>query len=399
MAPLRLGSTLTTEERAEKQRLILRDSGALFSLLVIAAVLFTLTLLLFNSFTQHRRDLAARWQRRGEAAMRAGRPAQAIDALRSALAYASTDRLLQVELAEALAGAGHTQEAVAYFNTLRETEPGSGMINLQLARLAARQGVEATAIQDYQAAIDGTWQGDGYVRRRESRLELAKYFISRKRFDQARTQLLVAAGNAPDDVSIKLEIAGLLESAEDPTDALGLYKRILQHHHLHPEELQTALEGAGRNAYQLGRFLVAKEYLERALDQPSFEKQPQALRANARDMLADSIHILLLYPSTELSVRARAERIAHARKIASARLASCVNPLKAAAFTDLNARWKALPPKVNVLRLERDPQLEQTTMQLVYDTETVTSHVCGAPTGDDLLLLKIAQAPTAVEQQ
>lgn len=399
MAPLRLGTTLTTEERLEKQRLILRDSIALLSLIAIVVVLFVLTLLLFNSFKQHRRDLAARWQRRGEAAMQGKRPVQAIDALRSALAYAPGDQKLQVELAEALGSAGHTLEAIAYFNTLRETEPGSGMINLQLARLYARQGSEAAAIQDYQAAIDGKWEGDGYVRRRETRLELAKYFISRKHFNQARTQLLVAAGNAPDDVSIKLEIAGLLETAEDPADALDLYKGALRHRRLKPQQRQIALEGGGRTAYELGHFLAAKGYLEHALNEPEFDKQPKALREQARSMLAESVHILLLYPSADLSPRARAERIARVQKIAAQRLTGCLNPKNASLLTDLTTRWQHLPPKLTISQLARDPQLEQTTMQLVYDTEKVTSQVCGAPTGDDALLLKIAQAPAAVEQE
>jgi len=46
-----------------------------------------------------------------------------------------------------------------------------------------------------------------------------------------------------------------------------------------------------------------------------------------------------------------------------------------------------------------DPQLEQTIMQLVYQTEQITSQQCGPPTGNDALLLKMARAPEAIEQQ
>jgi hypothetical protein len=51
------------------------------------------------------------------------------------------------------------------------------------------------------------------------------------------------------------------------------------------------------------------------------------------------------------------------------------------------------------LQLEQNPELEQTIMQLVYQTEQVASRECGAPMGNDALLLKISQAPEAVEQR
>jgi hypothetical protein len=62
-------------------------------------------------------------------------------------------------------------------------------------------------------------------------------------------------------------------------------------------------------------------------------------------------------------------------------------------------RWQKLPSKVTLAQLEKDPELAETQIQLVYDTELVTQQVCGAPTGDDALLLKIAQAPNQVEEE
>ncbi len=71
-----------------------------------------------------------------------------------------------------------------------------------------------------------------------------------------------------------------------------------------------------------------------------------------------------------------------------------VDPLQA-----LAERWQQLPAKISVTALEKDPELTQTQIQLIYDTETVTQAVCGAPSGDDALLLRIAQAPNQVEQE
>jgi tetratricopeptide (TPR) repeat protein len=396
MAALQLRSALTPEERLQKQKLILRDSLALLSLFAIAIVLFFITYLLFHSFSIHRQQLAQRWLNRGEAALHSGQPQVAIDALRSALAYAPDDENLQIELAEALGAAGRMQEAVAYFNTLLETRPGNGQINLQLARLAARQGDEALAIQHYQAALDGTWQGDGYVRRREVRLEVSRYLIDRKRYGDAKTQLLITAGNAPDDPNIEIVVAGLLEQAHDPANALHFYRKALEHR---PVQL-AALLGASRAAYALSRYQQAKELLERTLNHPGFDKQPSDVQAQYRDMLSDADHILLLYPDPGLSFHARAERILNARRIAQDRLAACLNTKTAVPqqLQTLDGQWKQLPAALHLLQLEQDPELEQTIMQLVYQTEQITSQQCSAPTGNDALLLKIAQAPEAVEQ-
>src|ERR1700728_2509655 len=156
---------LNPEERLSRRQLILRDAFSLLTLFLITAVIFILTLLLFRSFTKHRQELGARWKARGEAALRAGHPGIAIEDLRSALAYVP-DRATEIELATALADAGKLQEASVYFTTLWESAPVDGTINLQLARLAVKQGNEDQAIFHYQAALDGTWEGNGYDRRR-----------------------------------------------------------------------------------------------------------------------------------------------------------------------------------------------------------------------------------------
>jgi tetratricopeptide (TPR) repeat protein len=222
-------TALTPEERIEKRHLIVRDALALLSLFGMMVPLFAATLLLFRSFVLHRAELAERRLARGEKAPAGGHPDDAIDALHSALAYDPSRRTTEIELAQALGAAGRTEEALAYFNTLLETEPGNGRINLELARLAARQGNQASEKQHYQFALDGTWQGDGYVRRREVRLELARYLLQTHDAYTARKELLIAAGNAPNDPAVKLEIGGLMEQAHDPANALMVYRSMMVH--------------------------------------------------------------------------------------------------------------------------------------------------------------------------
>ena len=438
-----LKTPVSASDRIERRRLIFADTLSLVTLFAITALLAILTNYLYQSYASHQVSLAARWLQRGDQALRDHKPQAAIDALSSALAYAPNDRSTAIKLAEALASAGRTQEATVYFNALLESQQGSGVINLQLARLAARQGNVGQAIDDFQRAIYGNWEGDGYVRRREVRLELITYLIANHRLEQARSELLVASGNAPaDDISIQLEIARNMELAQDPSDAFHVYRTILHHH----PSLREALDGAGRTAFQLGRFQEAKLYLSRALELPATEADSDesavAALKQSRDQLSEASRILAVYPSSRLKPAERDARILTARKLAMARLTTCVNEKAAAPATPSAApapkfssnplqslasrfsrqpskpqgneaaaapavdplrslvdRWEKLPSKVTLAELEKHPELAETQIQLVYDTELVTQQVCGAPTGDDALLLKIAQAPNQVEEE
>jgi Tfp pilus assembly protein PilF len=314
-----LRSPLTIEERAAKHRLMARDTVALSTLLSIVLTLTFITYALFHSFAAYRLKLEQRWKARGEAALANHRPQQAIESLRSALAYSPDDRTLQIELATALAAAGRTQEAVVYFDTLHEAEPGNGMINVQLARLAVTQHNAPLAIDDYEAAVDGTWNGDGVVRRREVRLELARYLIDQHRFDEAKNQLLIAAGNAADNHQLQLTVAALLEQARGEVDAYNLYRKAAAFH----DTRTLALIGAGRTSATQGRYLLARNMLQQAVAQPDFAHLPDDQRTAARGLLNEAIAILDIFPAENLPPNVRAVRVLHAVQVVRAQMAAC----------------------------------------------------------------------------
>ena len=398
----RATTPLTTQERLAKRRLLFKDTLALSGIFAVTCVLAVLTWLLFGSYSQHQSDAAARWKRRGEIALRQGNAMAAVFDLRAALGYAPDDRGTEIELAGALAQAGRLQEATVYFNTLWEKEPGSGTINLQLARLAARQQQTPTALEHYHAAIYGTWEGDGTVRRRQVRLELVRYLIQQNHFTDARDELLIAAGNDTSTPAL-LEVAGLLEATHAPSDALHQYREVAARH---PVNL-AALEGAGQTAFLLGRYRTAKSYLERAVADKS-TGHSLADKSLVEKNLQLASAVLATYPSQRLPEQERLSRVVHAHELARQRFKDCDD--KAAAQPDpappadkdamdaLSARWQAARTHLTVADLAANQQLEQAATQLVYDTELVTNHVCGEPTGEDAILLRIATSPDSVDQ-
>jgi tetratricopeptide (TPR) repeat protein len=368
-------------------------------------VLSTGTVFLFRAFSNLRDRLAQRWVARGEAALHSGSPAQAVEDLRSALAYAPGKRSIEIELAEALAGAGRTQEATSYFTTLSEVEPGSGIINLQLARLAAKQRNENEALERYRASIYGNWEGDGTVRRRAVRLELVNYLIEIHLYRQARGELIIASGNAPDDPALKLPIAGLMEKSGDPANASQVYKAVLQHS---PHNL-SALEGVARSAFALGYFAQTRDYVDKALANPAEATESAQDRQDLRDLRDQAVETLLLYPSSALSSLAQSQRVLRNRHLVFDRLRQCGVPVPGepggqiipSQFKDLLDKWYALPnfAKLTVPLLQKDEELRRSVMELVYATERAADKSCGPATGENAMLARIAANPAAAEAQ
>ena len=398
---------------------MIKDTLALAGIFAVTCVLGVLTYLIFRSYSQHQSDAAVRWKRRGDAELAAGHPERAVFDLRTALGFAPDSRATQIELAGALAQAGMTatgatqagllREATVYFNTLWEKEPGNGDINLQLARLAARQQQTSTALQHYHAAIYGVWEGDGTVRRRQVRLELVHFLINQSRFSEARDELLIAAGNDTSTPAM-LEVAGLLETAHAPSDALHLYREVADRHPV----VVAALDGAGQMAFLLGRYRMARAYLDKALTASNAE-HPLADRALTEKNFQIANAVLAAYPSPALPQRERLRRVVLAHESARQRFMTCaaaVNatdntganaPAKTAAadadkMTALAARWQSARPHLTVADMADNAQLEQAAMQLVYDTEQITERACGEPTGENAALLRIAASPESIDQ-
>ncbi|MEO6807257.1 MAG: tetratricopeptide repeat protein [Edaphobacter sp.] len=391
--------TLATEdELSAKRRLIFRDALTFLGLALITAVLFVITLFLFRTFAIHREELAQRWSARGREAISSGHPDQAILALRTALSYAPGERAYELLLAQALGDAGHTEESFNYFLGLWDAQPGDGLINLQLARLAGRKSDVSGAVNYYRASIYGTWEGDGAVRRREVRLELSRYLIAQHQLNNARTELLIAGGNAPDDVGLALTLAQLLEQADAPHDALTYYQKVLARE---PDN-QSALDAAGRLEYGLGNFDEAHRLLEQAARERAAAGSGGNVPTEITTMLDNSARVLALEPSKKLPETERIARILAARDLSKKHFESCSAQMMATGglpslLQSLGQQWAAKEGTINRAMLLDNPAEQGAVMKLAYDTEMQTSQICGPPTGDDAILLLLAKSTKTVE--
>lgn len=379
-----------------KKKLLLRDSLTFLSLLLLTVVLFSFTLFLFRSFTAHRAELAVRWSGRGRQALASGHPDQAIRALRTALNYAPGERSYELLLAQALGEAGMVDESFNYFTGLWDALPGDGFINLQLARLAAKKNDRTQAINFYRASIYGTWEGDGVQRRREVRVELARYLLSQGDPAGARIELLVSGGNTPDNPQHDVDLARLLAQANDPIDAADFYGRAIADE---PKNI-TALSEAGRLAYRTGDFAAARKLLGTAVRELS-SANPPAIGATSAlkdlsSLLASSERLLAMAPSQYLRSPERVDRILEIRNIARKRLDACAALPEGlpASMQSVGGRWSTPVGTARRPALLGDPALQQSTLRLVYDTEREAARFCGPPSGDDALILLLAQYPS-----
>ena len=153
----------------EPPRALSRELVLLLCVLALMAML-ALTALFSRLYHKKIHTLADAMFAQGEAdeqaAQQLAAPAKAaqfklaLTDYRNALAYNPSNPPFQFHLARALAAGGRDDEARSYLLNLLSESPGSGEVNLELARSAARTNSMADAMRYYQGAIYGEWASD-----------------------------------------------------------------------------------------------------------------------------------------------------------------------------------------------------------------------------------------------
>lgn len=375
-----------------KRKLIVRDSVTFLLLLFSAIVLYAVTSFLFRSFSARRSQLGQQFALQGQQALARGDAEQATRDLRISLEYAPDDTSNRLLLAEALAQANHPEEARSYFLTLLDSEPADGFLNLQLARLARHKKDTHQAIDYYRASASGNWNGDSRDERFRVQLELANYLLDQRDLPAARAELLIAAADAPDDAALASMLAQKFEQASDPLDALNLYRTAMK---LDPKNSATFYK-AGRVAFQLGEFAEAARLLSVARRESQGEKLDEQDAYELDNMLENSRRIQELTMSYDLPASDRAEHILRALAVAGKRFESCAAQNNGGQVSpqmqSLDNQWKDADKVRQRRSLLQDSTQQDSLVKLVFDTEQLTASLCGAPSGDDALLLQLANS-------
>lgn len=332
--------------------------------------------------------LANRLFTRGTADLKDGHFDRAVGDFRAALLYSRDNYDYQLNFAQALIGLKRTDEAYAYLINLWEREPENGLVNLELARIAAQKGQTEQALRYYHNAIYATWPSDQEVERRDTRLELIEYLLRNKAKAQAQSELIALAANLGDDPSLHQRVADLFLRTQDYEHALAEYRLSLKSDHHN----QAALAGAGLAAFDLGRYALAQRYLQAAA-----AANPEDMQS--ADLLNTTELVLQMDPfRRQISADQRNRIVIEAFAAAGDRLKSCsaaVNSSAPASSESLEQSladsWAKMKLKINERDLRRDPDLAEGAMDLVFEIERQTKAACGPPTGTDLALLLISK--------
>jgi tetratricopeptide (TPR) repeat protein len=338
------------------------------------------------------KGFAEEWYTHGEEDLRDGRADAAVADFHTALSYSRDNAQYQLQLAEALMAAGPSRgadsEAHTYLLNLLEHEPGNGIVNLDLARLAARDHAVSDALRFYHGAIYGAWAGDQVAKRRGARLELVEFLLHVGQTDAARAELIGMAPGLPADLDLETKVGNLLLQVKGYDDALKLFLQALV---LAPRSAPD-LAGAGECYFQNGDYVQAEHYLTRALQQDPQLEQPARMRDTAQA-------VLNLDPfNRRLGNMERGRRAALDFASALTRLQNCATQrgidLKAEGndpLQELNSQATPLQSRAQQRYLSRDSELLSQVMDSVFEIEEATAHACGEPRGPDLALLLIAR--------
>ncbi|MGE0406423.1 MAG: tetratricopeptide repeat protein [Candidatus Korobacteraceae bacterium] len=377
----------------------------LAALAMLAAAMFVFTHFVARSYEREQHRQAQLWFAQGQAALQGGEMQEAIHSLRSALAYSHDNFEYRLMLAQALVRDERLRQAESYLLGLWQQQPGNGMVNLELARIEARNGDYEQALRFYHGAVFGVFPERPErpeLRRREIRLELAEYLLRVDATEQAQAELITLAADLPRDAALNVRVGDLFRQSGEHRRALGQYRLALDLESRNKE----ALLGAGEAAFALEQYADAARYLQRALAQ-----EPKNTRATELMEVATLVRQMNPF-LPRLSSQERARRVVAGFRQAQERVEQCASQRgekleaekrvegesqQAAASSPPselrveNDRLAELRPRMSIAVVARTPDLMDSAMDAVARAEQTTSRLCGRGGGRDQALLLITQ--------
>ena len=386
--------------------LTLREPVLLLLLLLTALALFAAALMLTRAFHDREQQLAEQWFERGKSELAAGRSDVAIADFRSALLYQRDDPQYRLSLAQALFDSHQYSQAETYFRSLLEVDHADGLVNLELARIAALTNRPEEAIRVYQNAIYGIWPVNADEHRREVRLELTELLLKNQRNSEAEAQLIALSAELPNDSPLLKQVAAKFAQVGDHARSSDLYSRALQ---TEPHSVDVLI-GLANAEFNQNDYAAARRHLGLVLEQ-----QPN--NASATRMAQTIDLVLSLDPYEPVPDAERRTRVIHGFQIASARLRQCQNlgalpqatsgaatappPQPSTPATNPTAqppsdlasladRMAQIAPRVNDRNLRNNADLTKNVVNEVFAFARRAQSVCGPLTPEDDALLRVA---------
>lgn len=358
---------------------------------VLLLLMFGVTAFVSRQYHKKIHGLADQWFAQGEASFQSQHYSDAVSEFRNALVYSPNDSDFQFHLAQALASAGEGDQARSYLLNLLSESPGSGQINLALARIAAHEGAESDAVGYYQRAIYGVWEQNPLAMRWQVRRELGEYLLNLHAVNEAEPVLIALASEVPPgDVDRLKVVGGLTLRAGLWQRALDTYRSVLK---FNPRD-EDALAGAGAAAYQLGKYQLAIDYIQQLSPERRADPRIATILQTAREVeSADPF-------ASGISSAERAHRTVLAWNQAESRLADCahskgISLSSTPADTDLKKLYATslqMSAEWSEANLRRYSVRSVAAMSLVFQMEDAATAACGPPhPGPDSTMWLIAR--------
>jgi len=380
-----MSSSANTIAGSRKSSRIYSREAVLFGCIILLVLFIVFTAGVSRLYHKNIHALADNWFAQGEVSFQAGDFKSALTDYRNALVYSPDNPKFQFHLAQALAAAGRGDEGRSYLLNLLSESPGSGEVNLALARIAAHKDSTSEALRYYQGAIYGEWENDPIAMRWQVRRELCEYLLDRGLQQQAVPEIIALADNTPANDAEHLRVVGnLLLRAKLWNRALTAFRSLLST----DNQDEDALLGAGTSAFELRQYANALDY---------FELLPEKDRAtpDIAEMYRTAQQIKDIDPFVgDLSREAKARKAANAMALATSRLQECARQKGESlattppqtqlqrAFADV----RELAAGANWQSIAKHPETLDGVMGHAFEMENTAATVCGEPEGADRAL-------------
>ena len=369
-----------------------RDTFLLVTLAILV-VLFLVTTFAVRVYKDVQKGYAQEWYLRGENDLRMGRSKAALIDFRTALSYSHGNDEYELRLAQALmmpgVGGGTGLEARTYLQNLLEHDPGNAPVNLELARIAAREHAISDAARYYHGAIYGDWYAvDPAAQRRAARMEFIDFLMQSGQKDAARSELIALAADLPPDPILQTRVGVMLLQVKGYSDASQLFQRALSEQ----PNLPAALAGAGEVHFLEGDYLRAERYLSRALDQnPDLTDVGPMLDTTRMVLNNDPFNRRLSNREKERRAEADFDAAMARLKVCGAQHGIDVTSAGSDPLQLLYAKVSQSPPLAKPLDPSREAEDLSQVMDSVFEIEQTTAHSCGDPHGLDAALLLLSR--------